>query len=113
MLRVEALHLSLLEVGVALDLVDRRRHSRAFEKRGELLDHEVAHADRADLVLSEQRLQSTIGLQGPLERRRQRLVQDQQVELVDAELAGALLEAVQRLLVSVVADPDLCLQKDL
>jgi hypothetical protein len=33
-------------------------------------------------------------------------VQDQEVDLVDAELAGALLEAVQRLVVSVVADPD-------
>jgi hypothetical protein len=31
------------------------------------------------------------------------LMQDQQIDLVDAELAGALLEAVQRLVVAVVA----------
>jgi hypothetical protein len=40
-------------------------------------------------------------------------VQDQQVDLVDAELAGALVNAVQRLVVSVVADPDLGLQENL
>ena len=41
-----------------------------------------------------------------LEVDRQWLVQDQQVDLVDAELGGALVEAVQRLVVAVVADPD-------
>ena len=40
-------------------------------------------------------------------------MQDQQVDLVDPELSGALLEAVQRLVVAVVADPDLGLQEDL
>ena len=40
-------------------------------------------------------------------------MQDEQVDLIDAELSGALLEAVQRLLVAVVADPDLRLQEDL
>ena len=78
-----------------------------------MLDHEVADPDRADLAVGEQRLQRAVGLQGPVERRRQRLVQDQQVDLLDAELAGALLEAVQRLVVSVVADPDLGLQEHL
>ena len=38
-------------------------------------------------------------------------MQDQQVDLIDAELPGALLEGVQRLVVSVVADPDLGLQE--
>ena len=113
MLGIEVLHLSLLKVGVALDLVDRRHHRGALEKRGEVLDHEVADPNRADLAVSEQRLQSTVGLQGLVERRRQRLVQDQEVDLLDGELAGALLEAVQRLVVSVVADPDLGLQEEL
>ena len=107
----EVLHLSLREVGVALDLVDRRHHRGAVEKRRQVLDHEVADPDRTDLAVSEQGLQGTVGLQRPVERRRQRLVQDQQVDLVDAELAGALLEAVQRLVVPVVADPNLGLQK--
>ena len=52
-------------------------------------------------------------LERRLEVRGQGLVQDQQVDLVDAELAGALLEAVQRLVVAVVADPDLGLEEDL
>ena len=60
-----------------------------------------------DFAVSEQRLQRPVGLQGRLERRRQRLMQDQQVDPVDAELAGALLETVHRLVISVVADPDL------
>jgi hypothetical protein len=39
-------------------------------------------------------------------------VKDEQVDLVDAELSGALLEPVQRLLVAVVGDPDLGLEED-
>jgi hypothetical protein len=38
-------------------------------------------------------------------------MQDQQVDPADVELPGALLECVQRLVVPVVADPDLCLQE--
>jgi hypothetical protein len=56
-------------------------------------------------------LQGAVGLQGLVELRRQGLVQDQQVDLVDAELAAALVEAVQGLVVAVVADPDLGLEK--
>jgi hypothetical protein len=66
---------------------------------------------QADLAVSEERLQGTVRLEGPVKRRRQCLVQDQQVDLVDAELAGALLEAVRCLVVSVVADPDLVSRK--
>jgi hypothetical protein len=40
-------------------------------------------------------------------------VQDQQVDLLHAELARALLEPVQRLVVAVVGDPDLGLQEHL
>jgi hypothetical protein len=40
-------------------------------------------------------------------------MQDQQVDLVDAKLVSALLEAVQRPVVSVVGDPDFGLQEDL
>ena len=38
-------------------------------------------------------------------------MQDQQVDPADVELPGALLECVQRLVVPVVADPDLCSQE--
>ena len=113
MLGPEVLHVSLREVGVALDLVDRRHHRGAIQERGEVLHHEVADADRADPAAREQSLQGTVGLESPLEGRRERLVEDQQVDLVDAELAGALLKAVQSPAISVVADPDLGLQEHL
>jgi hypothetical protein len=58
-------------------------------------------------------LQGAIGLERALERRGQRLVEDQQVDLLDAELARALLEPVQRLVIAVVGDPDLGLQEHL
>jgi hypothetical protein len=35
-------------------------------------------------------------------------MEDQQVDLLDAQLSGALVERMQRLVISVVADPDLC-----
>ena len=76
-----------------------------------MLDHEVADADRTDLAVGEQPLQGTVGLERSVERGGQRLVQDQQGDLFDAELSGALLETVERLVVSVVADPDLGLQE--
>jgi hypothetical protein len=44
---------------------------------------------------------------------RRSLVQDQQVDLVDPEFPRALVERVQRLVVAVVADPDLGLDEDL
>jgi hypothetical protein len=87
---------------MTFDLVDRRHHCCPVEERREVLDHEVTDPDGADLVVGEQRLERAVGLQGPLEGRGQCLVQDQQVDLVDSEFVGAFLEAVPRLVVSVV-----------
>ena len=78
-----------------------------------MLGHEVADADGADLAVGEQLLERPVGVEGAVERRGQRLVQDQQVDLVDAELAGALVERVQGRVVAVVADPDLRLDEHL
>ena len=78
-----------------------------------MIDHEVAHPDRADLPLREQRLERPVRLQRRVELRGQCLVQDQQVDLINSELAGALLKTVQRLVVAVVTDPDLGLQEHL
>ena len=50
MLGAESLHLRLDEVGVHLDLVDRRDDLGAVEQSAEVVDHEVADADRADLA---------------------------------------------------------------
>ncbi len=113
MLGVEVLHRVLLEVRVQLDLVHGGHHRRHVQQPGQVVDHEVGDPDGADLAVGQQGLQRPVGRQGLVELRRQRLVQDQQVDLVDAELAGRLLEAVQGLVVAVVADPDLRLHEHL
>jgi hypothetical protein len=48
------LHVSLLEVRMGLDLVERRHHRGVLEKRREVPHHEVADADRANLAVGEQ-----------------------------------------------------------
>jgi len=111
-LDAEGLDVRLGEVRMLLDLVDRGDDRGPVEQSGEVVDHEVADADGADLAVGQQRLQAAIGLKRSLEGRGQRLVQDEQVDLLDAELARALLEAVQRLVVAVVGDPDLRLDED-
>jgi hypothetical protein len=110
---IECLHLGLLEVGVHLDLIDGRHHLRGREQRLEVAGHEVADADGPDLAPRVQLLQGSVGLQGAVELRGQRLVQEQQVDHVDAELVCALVEGVQGGVVAVVADPDLGLDEDL
>ena len=112
MLGVERLHPGLLEVGVQLDLVDSGSDLGLVEQLRQVFDHEVADADGPDLAVLQQRLQPSVGLKRLVEAGRQRLVQGQQVDLVDTQLAGALVEGVQRLVIAVVADPDLGLQKD-
>jgi hypothetical protein len=84
-----------------------------FEQPAEVVDHEVTDPDGPDVAVSEQRLQRPVGLHGLVELRRESLVEDQQVDLIDAELARTLLEAMQSFVVSVVTDPDLGLDKDL
>jgi hypothetical protein len=77
-----------------------------------VLGHEVAHPDSAHLAVGEQLLKRPVGVEREIEPDRHGLMQDQQVELVDAELAGALVQCVQRGVVAVVADPDLGLYED-
>jgi hypothetical protein len=90
---------------VDLDLVEGGHDGCLGQQVVEVLGHEVAHADRADPALGEESLERPVGVEGAVEGRGQRLVQEQQVDLVDAELAGALVERVQRGVVAVVADP--------
>lgn len=61
-LGTEVLHLSLREVGVDLDLVDRRHHRRAVGQPAEVVDHEITDPDGPDLAVSKQRLQRPVGL---------------------------------------------------
>jgi hypothetical protein len=74
--------------------------------------HEVADADGADLAVGEQGLQRAVGLDGEVEACGQGLVEQEEVDLVDAELAGALVEGVQSGVVAVVGDPGLGLDED-
>jgi len=76
-LGVERLHLGLLEVWVQLDLVDGGDDLGLIKQVREVLDHEVADADGADLAVLEQPLQRSVGLKRLVEVGRQRLVQDQ------------------------------------
>ena len=94
-----------------LDLIHGRHDGRDAQQAVQVVRHEVAHADGAHLSVREQRLERAIGLERAVERRRQRLMQEQQVESLDAELANALLERVERGVVAVVADPDLRLDE--
>ena len=111
MLRVQTLQRSLLEVRMDLDLVDGGHDGGFIQQAPEVLGHEVAHANRAHLAVSEQLLECSVGLERQIEAARQRLMQEQQVEAVDAKLADALVKRVQRGLVAVVADPDLRLEE--
>ena len=101
----------LPEVRVDLDLVDGGDHGGRGEELVEVVGHEVADADGADLAVGEQRLERPVSVDGQVEPAGQRLVEDEQVDLVDAELAGALVERVEGLVVAVVADPHLGLDE--
>ena len=74
--------------------------------------HEVAHPDRAHPPLGEEPLQRPVGVHGAVEVAGERVVEDEQVDVVDAQLPAALVEGVQRLIVSKVADPHLRLDED-
>ena len=91
MVGVGGLDDALLEVGVDLDLVDRRDDGGLVEQPVEVFDHEVADTDRADLAVRQQRLEGPVGVEGAVEGAGERLVEDEQVDVVDAELAGALV----------------------
>ena len=96
-----------------LDLVHGRDDGGLGQQPVEVIGHEVADADRADLAVGEQRLERPVGVDRAVELAGQRLVQDQQVDAVDAELAGALVERVEGFVVAVVADPHLGLDEHL
>ena len=113
MLGVDLEQLGLPEVGVHLDLVDRRHDLGLGQQPVEVSRHEVGDADRTHLAVGVQLLQRPVGADGQVELAGQRLVQDQQVDLLDAELAGALSKACSVGVVAVVADPDLGLDEDL
>jgi hypothetical protein len=61
-LGAELLDLALLEVGVDLDLVDRRHDLRLLQQRGEVVDHEGnTPRPRAGIVMSLLRVTFVMG----------------------------------------------------
>src|SRR6266480_1183548 len=70
-----------------------------------MLWHEVAYSDRPDTAVGEKRLERAVGVDREIKLAGPRLMKAEQVELVDAELARALV-------VSVIADPHLRLDED-
>ena len=74
---------------------------------------EVRDADGPDPPLGEQPLGRPVRVDRRVEGLGQRLVQQVQVDGVEAELAGAHVERVQRSVVAVVADPQLGLDEQL
>lgn len=93
-----------------LDLVDGGDDLGLLAQSRDVMRQEAAHADRPDAAVREEGLEGAVGLDRALEVLRHRLVQDQHVDPIDAELRGTLLEGVQRLVVAVVADPHLGLE---
>ena len=81
--------------------------------RAEVLRAEVRDADRARPAVGEERLGGLVGADRVLEVGRHRLVQQVQVDVVDAEPAQAGVEADLRGVVAVVADPQLGGDEDL
>lgn len=78
-----------------------------------MLGHEIADTNGAYLAIGKEVLKGAIGIQGFVERGRQGLVQDQQIELLNAQFLGALFETVQGLVKAVIVDPNLGLDEDL
>ena len=111
--RRRAPRLDLREVRVQLDLVDGGNDVRLRQQRLEVFGQEVADADRPHLAVGEQRLERLVG--------RDRVVSNavgsgwcriSRSICSTPSLRGALLERVERLVVAVVADPDLRLDED-
>jgi hypothetical protein len=74
---------------VQLDLVDRRARRRCASSQGaQVLGAEVRHADGARPAVGEERLRAPVGLEGRSNAEGSAWWQDQQVDLLDAELAA-------------------------
>ena len=105
--------LLLLVEGVNLALVDGRDHVEVVHQVQVAVRVEVEDVDGADLALLQEGLQGLVGLDGGVEGARRGLVEDEQVDVVQAQLGRGLLPGVEGLLVAVVGDPDLRLDEDL
>src|SRR4051812_6478256 len=104
---------ALLEVRVQLDLVDRRYHVGAVDQPAQVLRAEVRDADRARPAVGEERLGGLVRADRVVEVGRDRLVEQIEVDAVEAEPSQTGLEADLSGVVAVVADPQLGGDEDL
>ena len=96
-----------------LDLVDGRDDVDLAEQVLEVVSHEVRDADRARAAGGEHLLDRLVCADGAVELARHRVVQQEEVDVVDAEPPQAAVEADECLVVAVVADPELGDDEDL
>ncbi len=95
--------LDLLVDRIGLDLIDHRGDLVESNHVGQTVRIEIAHANCADhtvLVELFERAPCAVGIG-------ERLVQQHEVEIVSAELLQGHVDGLQRILIAVVADPDL------
>ena len=106
-LRHQAAQLRLAEVGVHLDLVDGRDDVDLAEQVLQVILHEVCDADCARAAGGQHLLDRLVCADGVVELARHRVVQQEEVDVVDAEPPQAAVEADECLVVAVVVDPEL------
>lgn len=112
MLAVERLQRRLRVIRMQLDLVEVRHDLGRVHELLEPTHGEVAHADRAHPVVREQPLERAVGVDRAVEEVRCDLMQDEHVDLLEAELRRRLLEGVEGPVVAVVGRPHLRLDHD-
>src|SRR5699024_1049563 len=105
MLTVSLLNATLAEVGVDLDLVDRRYDIGVSQQPLQVLGHKVADPNCSDLPFGQEGFQAAVSGQGALEFLWERLVKDKQIDHIDAEFASTFLERVPGLVIAVIINP--------
>lgn len=103
----------LREVGVQLNLVDRRHDGRVLEEALQVRGLEVADPNRRHLPVGKERLERSVCRDGGVEYPGGGLVQDQQVDAVHPEFAGGDIERMESLVVAILADPHFRLDEHL
>ena len=104
---VELAERLLGEERVQLDLVDRRNDARAADQVLEMAFAEVRDADRASATVGQHLLDRCVRGDRAVEVARDGMVEQEEVDVVEAESAQAAVEPCERLFVAVVADPQL------
>ncbi len=104
-LGVQGAQLGLREVGVQLDLVERRLHLGLLEQQLQVRHPEVRDADRADPALGVQLLEGAPDVQEGVAVHRARPVDQVQVQPVEAEAAERLVEGAQHPAAALLAGP--------